>query len=402
MLLEHTQWLQDKRTKRLLQAFASAGEPIRFVGGCVRDALMLRAVKDIDATTPAPPDRVVMILENAGIKAVPTGIRHGTITAVIDSKPFEITTLRKDLSCDGRHAEVAFTQDWQEDSNRRDFTFNAIYCDAEAVLYDFHDGIADANAGLVRFIGDPHARIQEDGLRILRYFRFLATHGKQPAEAHALAACADHRMMIDDLSGERIQHEMAKLLSAEHPLPSLEAMQPSILPQVVRGVTSLESLTWLIQAETAMQIYPDSTTRLAALLRATPDPKATCARVIERWRLSRLTAKNLQLLVSHDPIAPDALETTLKSILRHLGRDIFTRLIALSWKPDTFDVLDVALNLAKGWQIPTFPVTGDDLITRGMKAGTEMGDTLRKLEALWEGMDYRPTRSELLDMYFKS
>jgi len=400
MQLHHTDWLHSRAITQLLTAFDAAGYPLRFVGGCVRDAVMHRPVQDIDAATPATPQQTISILEHAGIKAVPTGLAHGTITAVIDSKGYEITTLRTDLSCDGRHAEVAFTDSWEDDSNRRDFTFNAIYCDAHAQLYDFHTGIADAQAGIVRFIGDPHARIQEDALRILRYFRFLATHGKEPAHNDALSACRTHLALLDGLSGERIQHEMAKLLAADNPCAALALMLPDILPALIGPIESLEALNTLLQGEKTMGIKPDSTTRLAALLRASHNPQASCARVIERWKLSRLTTKSLEFLVSHDPIAPSALEITLKSSLRHVGRDAFARLIALSWKPDTLDVLDVALNLLRHWQIPTFPITGHDLKAHGIAEGVQMGETLRKLEALWESMDYQPDKAALLQLYF--
>lgn len=401
MKLEQTDWLNSTPVQQLLAAFNAGGFPLRFVGGCVRDAVMHRPVHDIDATTPATPQHVISLLEQANIKAVPTGLAHGTITAVLDSKGYEITTLRKDLSCDGRHADVAFTDDWQEDSNRRDFTFNAIYCDAAGTLSDFHDGIADARAGIVRFIGNPDARIKEDALRILRYFRFLATHGKEPAQAEALAACRTHASMLQTLSGERIQHEMAKLLGAENPHVALTLMQPDLLPLLMGRIDSLESLHTLLQAEQKMALKPDSVTRLAALLRATKDPHASSAQIIERWKLSRATSNALQLLVGHELIAPAALEITLKTTLRHMGREAFTRLIALSWKPDTLDVLDVALGLAKHWQIPTFPVSGHDLKAHGIAEGVSMGETLRKLEALWESLDYQPDKHSLLQLYFR-
>jgi poly(A) polymerase len=231
-------WLNDAKTRTLLAAFGDV--PLRFVGGCVRDAVMGRNVGDIDCATPAKPEEVVALLEAADIKAVPTGLAHGTITAVIDSKPFEITTLRKDVACDGRHAEVEYTDDWQQDALRRDFTMNALYCDAHGEVFDYTDGVDAARAGRIQFIGDAEARIREDGLRILRFFRFFATHGLGAPDTTALKACAAHKAMLADLSGERIQQEMLKLCAAESPYAALEAMQQgdvlaALLPQATLG-----------------------------------------------------------------------------------------------------------------------------------------------------------------------
>lgn len=396
MQLHIQAWLDDPATQTLLKAFHAASEPLRFVGGCVRDAIIRRPVKDIDATTPATPDRIALILQNADIRHIPAGIKHGTITAIVDHKPFEITTLRKDTSCDGRHAEVEFTTDWEEDAERRDFTMNAVYCDEHRTLYDFHNGIEDAKAGRVVFIGDAGTRIQEDALRILRYFRFMATHGREEASDDALKACAQHKEMIQNLSGERIQHEMAKLLAAPNPTATLQLMQPDVLPLIIPNTTSLEPLEWLVQAEKELSIAPSVINRLLAIVRHTKDPEQTFHWLKDRWKLSKADSTQLAHLASHDSIDSTALESTLKSTLRHMGREQFTRLIALSWKPDTIDVLDVALRLAKEWKIPSFPVTGADLIACGIEQGEELGKTLHQLEALWESLGYHPTKEELL------
>ena len=198
-------WLEWPETQSLVRAFAAKNTELRFVGGAVRDALAGRATSDVDVATPALPEAVMELLAAANIQAIPTGIKHGTVTAVLDKKHFEITTLRKDVSTDGRHAEVAYTDDWKADAARRDFTMNALYLSPAGELFDYFEGEKDAMAGRVRFIGGADARIKEDYLRILRFFRFYAWMGKGEADADALAACAANAPKIATLSGERIR-----------------------------------------------------------------------------------------------------------------------------------------------------------------------------------------------------
>src|SRR5579872_7361897 len=205
-------WLKWPETQALIKAFADAKAPIRFVGGCVRDALLGRAVQDVDVATPLRPEATMALLQKAGIKAIPTGIDHGTATAVIHGKHFEITTLRKDVSTDGRHATVAYTDDWKEDAARRDFTINALYLSPDGELFDYFNGARDAKEGHVRFIGNAGERIREDYLRILRFFRFYAWYGKTEPDKEALTACTEAANNIGTLSGERVQQEMLKLL----------------------------------------------------------------------------------------------------------------------------------------------------------------------------------------------
>ena len=216
-------WLHSPQTQKLLAAFS--GEGIRFVGGAVRDCVLGIEAADLDLATTLLPLQVIDLLEKSDISNYPTGLAHGTITAIIDGKSFEITTLRRDASCDGRHAEVEFGTDWEEDARRRDFTMNAIYMSASGELFDYFGGFQDAMAGRVRFIGDAKQRIQEDYLRILRFFRFFAVYGKGTPNAYALNACTEFASHINTLSGERIQAEMLKLLAAPSPFYALELMQ---------------------------------------------------------------------------------------------------------------------------------------------------------------------------------
>ena len=212
-------------SRRVLAALGPDGRPARFVGGCVRDGLLGRPVPggELDLATPEPPEQVMRLLEAAGLQAIPTGLAHGTVTTVVGGRRFEITTLRRDVATDGRHAEVAFTDDFGADAARRDFTINAMSCDAEGRLYDYFDGRADLAAGRVRFVGDAAQRIGEDYLRILRFFRFFAHYGRPPADAEALRACAAAAPGIDACRASAIQAEMLKLLAAADPLPGAAA-----------------------------------------------------------------------------------------------------------------------------------------------------------------------------------
>ena len=223
-------------TRAVTEALSAEGATVRFVGGCVRDAVLGRDAKDVDIATPDPPETVIALLEAAGLKAVPTGIAHGTVTAVADGTPFEVTTLRHDVETDGRHAKVAFTDDWVADAARRDFTLNALYCDADGALYDPVGGIEDARRGRVRFVGDARARIEEDALRLLRFFRFHAHYGRGEADATALAACRELAPLLANLSGERLRDETLKLLAAPESAPVVALM-------IDMGV-SVNSLMW--------------------------------------------------------------------------------------------------------------------------------------------------------------
>lgn len=390
-------WLQHSSTQRLLAAFEGANVEIRFVGGCVRDALMGRIVKDVDACTPATPQQVIALLNNANIRSIPTGIAHGTVTALVDHISFEITTLRQDTACNGRHAEVAYTNDWAIDAARRDFTMNALYCDAQGAVTEYiKGGIEDAQAGRIRFIGDANDRIAEDALRILRFFRFYATHGSEPLAENELHACYAHADMLDQLSGERIQQEMLKLLSAPDPRAALQAMGPALLHRVLVQHTSLDILDHIIDAEAQLNVRPDPITRLAALIGQKEESAETILWIKERWKLSNQHANQLQLLQSHERLSSDALESTMKIYLRHLGKEMFEQLILLSWRKGEFQVLDVAHHLCKTWEVPVFPVNGKDLIALGYTTDKSMGDTLNRLEALWESMDYTMCKEQLL------
>lgn len=387
-------WMEWEETRKLIEIFRAAQIDMRFVGGCVRDGLLGRAVKDVDVATPAPPSTIAALLSEHGIKVVPTGIDHGTLTAVVKSRPFEITTLRRDVACDGRHAQVEFTADWKEDAARRDFTMNALYVSPEGVLTDFFGGKEDAEAGRIVFIGDPDQRIEEDALRILRFFRFYAHYGVGTVDAAGLAACARHHEAVAHLSGERIQHEMLTLLSAERVLPALAHMQEAkVLEAILGWKPSFKGLENLLEAEGQTQMAADNVRRLAALCLG-KEAEACIAHLRAEWKLSNPTVKRLQEMVLGKPLPVEADEPMLKAYLRAVGKDIFLDKVLVGWEKEEYS--KTAFRLAHTWKIPEFPVKGADLMAHGVLPGKTLGVLLRRLENQWEASGYKLTQEELL------
>jgi poly(A) polymerase len=260
-------WAAERVVAAVLAALGADGAVVRFVGGCVRDTLLARPIGDIDIATPDPPDTVLTLLEAAAIKAVPTGIAHGTITAVVPPRHFEITTLRRDVETFGRHARVAFTDDWAADAARRDFTMNALFLDAAGRVFDPVGGLADLRAGRVRFVGDAAARIREDVLRLLRFYRFHAHYGRGAPDAAARRACRELSALLPGLSGERVATELFKLLAAPDPVPTIDLMaEDGVLAVLLPEARRRDRLAGLVVLEDAA----DPLRRLAALLVADP------------------------------------------------------------------------------------------------------------------------------------
>jgi poly(A) polymerase len=390
-------WLAAPASRKLLAALEADGRPARFVGGCVRDGLLgLPEPSEFDLVTPELPERVIGLLEAAGLPAIPTGLAHGTVTTIADGRRFEITTLRRDVACDGRHAEVAFTDDFKVDAARRDFTINAMSCDSDGRLYDYFGGRADLAAGRVRFVGDAAARIGEDYLRVLRFFRFFARYGREPADADALAACRAAAPELRRLSGERIQAEMLKLLKAPDPLPALRLMAATgVLAEVASGPVGLERLADLI----ALAPNGDALVRLAALLRPPPAAPEAAERVAERWRLSNRDAERL-LALTREPLPRlDAAPTEWRRDLHRLGKDRFVDLVRIaaaeaSGRPAA--ALADARAAAEAWRAPRLPVGGDDLLAMGVPPGPRLGALLAALEAWWVERDFAPDRAACL------
>jgi poly(A) polymerase len=376
MKLPEQSWAARKGMRELLKALEAPQGQTRFVGGMVRDTLLGLPVSDFDLATKLQPPEVVERLGRARIKAVPTGIAHGTVTAVLPSGPVEVTTLRRDVSTDGRRATVAFTDDWKEDAARRDFTINALSAEADGEIHDYFDGIADLEARRVRFIGDPLTRIAEDHLRILRFFRFHARFGKEAPHGPSLDACAARANDLMALSRERIADELTKLLAMDNPAPTLALMVSHgifrpVLPEIEEH--GVERLIGLIERERAVEIEPEPVRRLSALLPSDPELSASVA---ARLRLSKKAAKRL---VSAADRSTGAAEP--KTLAYMIGTDEAVDRLLLSEEDPALAAEKVKPLL--GWSKPRFPLTGGHLIEMGLKPGPQVAKTLQAIEAQW-------------------
>ena len=369
MTLPDAPWRNRPGMDRLLAALGAADGDTRFVGGCVRDTLLGIDVSDVDLATRIVPDEVIRRLEAGRIRAVPTGLAHGTVTAVIAGAPVEVTTLRRDVSTDGRRATIAYTADWREDAARRDFTINALSADpASGETFDYFGGLADLEAGHVRFIGDPLRRIAEDHLRILRFFRFHARFGRGAPDAPALDACAARANDLMALSRERIADELLKLLALPDPAPTLALMiERAILRPVLPEIESADRLAALAAAEQAAGIAANPIRRLAALL--PPDPRIA-ADVAARLRFSNWAAKRLVSAAATGLDDPH----------------ILAYRIGAPQAVDRFLLhgeADASLKALEAWQRPRLPIGGGELIAMGLEAGPIVAATLQAVEEEW-------------------
>lgn len=382
-----------------MKALTRDGGDARFVGGAVRNAILGEDVADIDIATPLLPTDVMRRLRNAGFGAVPTGIEHGTVTAVVRGQPFEVTTLRRDVSTDGRRATVAFTADWAEDAARRDFTMNALYASADGEIFDYVNGVSDLRARRVRFVGDPKTRIREDYLRILRLFRFHAWYGKGELDADAYAAAAQEKSGLKLLSGERVQKELLRLLQARNPVPSLTAMQKaSILAEILPADLHPERMARLVEIETVHRRAPDKLLRLAALL---PDDAKSARKLSGALKLSNADKERLIHAAEGDcRIAETLSPRDARQFLYRFGQEKFRDQLLLRWSQSRHDTDDLRwgklLKLAKSWKKPEFPIDGRDVMAKGIDEGPKIGTTLRALEQEWIEADFAPDRRALL------
>ena len=372
-------WVNEPAVQQLLTALAKAGIAARFVGGCVRNWLIGRPIDDIDIAVDKPPEMVMRTLEAADIKVVPTGLSHGTVTAVIQGRPFEITTLRRDVETDGRRAVVAFTDDWRTDAARRDFSFNALYADPDGTIYDYFDGRADLLAGRVRFIGDPDQRIAEDRLRVLRFFRFHAWFGQPPLDATGFDACRRNAAGVRSLSAERVAKELLRLLAAPAPIDALEAMvEAGALDHWLPEYGGTARLRGLIVREER----PDALRRLAAVL----PPTANASVIGKRLRLS--TQDTLRLQVMLEPLPEEA--GNLRVLLYRLGPTLFVDRVLL--EGDALGDWRQGLALAHSWTPPSLPVGGADALKLGLKPGPDVGRLLEAVERWWIDGDFQADR----------
>ena len=380
---------------------ALPGGSTRFVGGCVRNALWGEPVADIDFATQLEPDAVNAALKAAEIKTVPTGIAHGTLTAVVKGKPYEITTLRRDVETDGRRAVVAYTRDWAEDARRRDFTVNALYADADGTLFDpTGEGLADIEARRFRFVGDAEARVREDYLRILRLFRFVAWYGHDATiTKDALTACRENRRGLKQLSVERVWSELKKLLSARDPSRAVRILlQQDILETILPEATNVDGLEHLVRLEAREGITPDPVLRLMAMMAREP---LNAALLAKRLKLSNKDADRLKAWASDaEALSHDMAERArLQAIYRAGKQTILDRArLRAAGASDPIESAHwmVLADLAMGWTPPTFPLKGKDLIAAGVPQGPETGKALRALEQLWIRSGFQTEKPQLL------
>jgi poly(A) polymerase len=397
--LQGADWLAAPALGRLLAALNCDGEEARVVGGAVRNALIGLAVGEIDLATTARPEEVVRRAEAAGLKAVPTGIAHGTVTVVVDGRPFEVTTLREDVETFGRHARVVFGRDWRKDAERRDFTINALSASSGGAVYDYVGGLADIAARRVRFIGDPAQRIAEDYLRILRFFRFHATYGHGAPDPAAVHACIVARAGLDQLSRERVRMELMKLLVAAHATPALAVMaEAGLIEQVLGGMPLLASFENMAKVEAACSFAAEAVRRLGALAVIVPEDAERL------WQRLRLTNAEHERLVSMGEgwrnVAPAHGDASARALLYRLGPERYVDRVLIAWSraweggAADMNWRDLA-TLPQRWTAPAFPLRANDFMKRGVEKGPRLGAALGAAEEAWVAAGFPMDRAAL-------
>lgn len=401
-------WFSAPALTRVFNLLNADGGEARVVGGAVRNSLMGLPVADIDMATTLLPDEVVARAKKAGIKSVPTGIDHGTVTLVIEGAPFEVTTLRRDVETDGRRAEVAFGSDWKVDAERRDLTINALYANAKGEVIDLVGGLPDIEKRHVRFIGNAAERVAEDYLRVLRFFRFFAHYGSGRPDADGLRACAQARSKLGTLSAERVWSEMKKLLSARDPGRALLWMRQAgvlseILPESEKW--GIDAIPALVAAEQAFGWQPEPLLRLAAIV--PPDVERLEA-MAKRLRLSKTEAAFFSAWAKAPRLPAVIADTAFARLLyRHGSHGLDTSLklaLAASRQKSENDPAQLAetgrlwglLGKTENWQKPVFPLTGADVLAAGIPAGPRVGEVLGMLEDQWVEGNFNADRATLV------
>jgi len=389
-------WMTSPEVTAVFAAITKDGKQARFVGGCVRNALMHLPIVDVDIATQEPPERVVALLEQAGIQAVPTGIEHGTVTAVLNGKTFEITTLRRDVSTDGRRATVAFTDDWRADAGRRDFTFNTLSATPDGAVYDYFNGMQDLAHRLIRFVGRAQERVAEDRLRILRYFRFIATLGMRIAERYEFQVVVNNAEHLAELSAERIRDEVLKIVGSTNQHDAVRLMFEQgifevILPEV-KDTVWFKRLSWLDSSAIRIEaVGPDPIRRLAALIDTDGAGADALAR---RLKMSRAQIRRLSRLKS--PVwqaAPETSEIELRGTLSRLGAAEVIDLALLEWSRRLIITPRLAkseteswqrlLAQAAAWEPVDLPIKGGDIVALGVAPGPRISELLGEVEGWW-------------------
>jgi poly(A) polymerase len=379
-------WLREPSLQAAFAVILAGGGEARVAGGAVRNALMGEAVGDIDLATTLSPQKIIEIFKAAGHSVYPTGIDHGTVTVVIGKHTYEVTTLRKDVMTDGRHAVVSFTGDWREDALRRDFTMNALYCDVDGEIYDYTNGYKDILRSRIIFVGMPSARIKEDYLRILRYFRFLSTYQNLKPDKAGLSACVKLKKGLLALSAERVAQEMFKLLAGPKAASILKLMaRLNVLKTVITHGDEFRAIG---------RLPPDPVLRAFVLAKKPIDLK-------QSWRLSNEQARRIEALLAMSSPSPKLRDNEQRRILYAVGGQSWRDSVHVAWARSRAPLTDRAwkrmLALPKRWSIPLFPVSGRDLIELGYTPGPAMGTDLKQLEERWIASDFRPSKQDLLE-----
>jgi poly(A) polymerase len=389
-VLDDAPWLTSGPAARVLGLLNGNGEEARVVGGAVRNALLKIPTGDIDIATTAVPAEVMRRAKAAGIKSVPTGIEHGTVTLVVDSQPFEVTTLREDTETFGRKAKVAFGRDWARDAERRDFTVNGLSVDAGGVIHDHVGGYDDLVARRVRFIGDPNRRIAEDYLRILRFFRIHAAYGKGEPDRAGYLACIDARAGLATLSAERVRMEMLKLMVAEGAAAALVAMADGgLLLSIFGGIAYIGPFAAMVAAERSLGLKADPVRRLGALAVAVTED---ARRLAVRLRLSNSETRALDSMGHRWWRLARMDEATARRRLYRLGADRYRDRLLLAWARAGGETPNARwrelATLSERWSAPKFPLKAADFVARGIAEGPALGHVLALAEDAWLAADF--------------
>jgi poly(A) polymerase len=403
-------WMTRPETQTLLDALTADGTEVRFVGGCVRDAVANKTVEDVDLATPDPPETVIALLEAADITALPTGIHHGTVTAIVNDYKYEITTLRIDLMTDGRRAKVAYTDDWIADAARRDFTINTLSCTPDGNIYDPFHGLDDLGNKVVRFVGNARDRIEEDILRLLRYFRFYAAYGKHPPDKAALDACRIFAPKLPSLSAERIWREFRRILLGPNPEDVITLLRSErILDYVLPEAGPVGRLRMMSLLETKAinidSVKPDPIRRLAAALNPEkPDPKS----VAKHFKLSNKDAERLNAIsTAQFVISVETTEDELRRLLYTYKINITRDVLLLIWAQELSTAENRGSLRTQAWlnhlsiidtfEEPAFPLSGEDVLKLGIPSGRDVGTLLNAVENWWVSENFKASREACLN-----
>ena len=378
------QWLEVKKLQRIFEAL---DYKCKIVGGCVRDIILGQVSRDIDIATPFPPKKVLELLKQADIKAIPTGIKYGTVTAIYDNLKVEITTLRKDVNCKGRDTEVIFTEQWVEDSKRRDFTINAMYIDLDGLVYDYFGGLTDIKQPLVKFIGKPEERIKEDYLRIFRFFRFCARFGISSIDNVSLDACSSLKEGIDSLSGERIRSEMLRLLESKYSQEIVKFMEEyRILEKIY--IKDLNLSEW-----NTYTLHGNSLLKLAMIILTS---KSDLEQIRNRWKLSNTEYKYLLSITTSDIGNIEKNIKLQKIAIYRLGKDLYMDILQMKQNMRLIEDVTPFVEFAQQYIVPTFPISAQDVMNQGYE-GREISKALKHVEQTWIDSCFSISKDDLLN-----